>query len=154
MKCSYHLAFMKLKIEKKMKIVTDGDCMQPIINNTDIVEVSVPEKYHIGDIVLVLVNNQLRIHRIISKGPNGYVTKGDHSYMADKGRNNKILGRAMTNDTQKRSLCSNRVHLLFRTIVSRNNGKIYRKYLKARNGFSRNVLFLLYKFGDFILFYI
>lgn len=150
----YLLAFMKLKTENKVKITTDGDCMRPIINNMDIVEVSIPEKYHIGDIVLVLVQNRLRIHRIISKDKNGYVTKGDHSYMADKRRNNKILGRATVNDSQKRSLCSNHIRSVFQATISKYNGKIYRRYLKAKKRFLRNMFFQLYKMGDFILFHI
>lgn len=150
----YVLAYMQLKLENKVKITTDGDCMRPIINNMDIVEVSIPEKYHIGDIVLVSVQNRLRIHRIISKDKKGYITKGDHSYMADKRIYNKILGRATVNDSQKRSLCSHRICSLFRAQISKFNSKTYRRYLKTRKRFLRNMFFRLYKMGDFILFHI
>lgn len=149
----YYLAYMQLKTEKKMKITTDGDCMRPIVNNMDIVEVSIPEKYHIGDIVLVLVQNRLRLHRIISKDKKGYITKGDHSYMADRRINSKILGRATINNTQKRSLCSSRIRSVFRAKISKFNSKTYRRYLKAHKCFFRNMFFKLYQMGDFLLFH-
>lgn len=95
---------LQLKTIKTVKITTDGDCMSPVINN------------------------RLRIHRIISKDKSGFITKGDHSYLSDKRKGSTILGKATINCTQNRSLCSNRIVLFFRATISNISGKSYRRY--------------------------
>lgn len=128
--------------------------MQPVINETDIVEVSLCERYHIGDIVLVMVQDRLLVHRIVAKDQKGYVTKGDHSYMTDRRNNSRILGKAMVNWSQKTSLTSKRIQPVLRAKISNANGKTYRRYLKASKGVFRKLLFSLYKMGDLLLFHI
>lgn len=145
---------IQLKSGNKVRITTDGDCMRPIINNADIVEVSISEKYQIGDIVLVSVQNRLRIHRIIFKDSRGYVTKGDHSYLADNRTGSLILGKAIINLSQNRSLCSNHIRSIFRAKISMCNSKTYRRYLKTKNCFFRVLILYWYRIGDFLLFYI
>ena len=150
----YLLATMQLRTKDKMAITTDGNCMIPIINDKDIIEVSAVQKYCVGDIVLVLVKNQLCIHRIISKDKKGYITKGDHSFLADKRSNAKILGKAIMNCTQNHSLCKNSIRSKIKAIISKNNAKMYRKYLKEKNNFWRTIFLKIYVLSDKLLLYI
>lgn len=148
------IVLLQIKTKKKIRLTIDGDCMRPVINNTDLVEISVFEEYHIGDIVLVLIQNRLRIHRIISKDSKGHITKGDHSNLPDKRIDSKILGKAIKNCTQNRSLCANRIHSFYRAAVSNICGKAYRKYLKTHIAFFRVFFIQIQKAGNYLLFHI
>ncbi len=147
------IVMLRLKAKQKIEVVTEGSCMEPIINNGDIVEISASDSYKIGDVVLVLCQGHLKIHRIIEQDELGFITKGDHSYLSDKRNNSRILGVATFNRTQNHLVCANRRRACCRAVISKFASKAYRKHLKS-HALIRKVFLGIYETADFMLFYI
>jgi len=92
-KIIYKVTFMDIidkVIKFKMKtcgylcISVSGDCMEPIINDGDIIRIEyVNDSLKIGDIVLIKHCGYFKIHRIIDIKDNRYITKGDNMPYSD-----------------------------------------------------------------------
>ncbi len=150
----YIATYLQLKTKRAIRIVADGNCMEPIIRNKDVVEIVAFDRYKVGDIVLVSNNKQMKIHRIISKDDEGYITKGDHSYLPDRRKNSVILGKATQNCTLGQVIHINSKRAYLRASISRWCGNLYRSYLKSSSMWRRGTCYVFHKIGNVLLFYI
>ena len=128
----------------KLEITVEGNCMNPIIENSDKVLIKENDNYQIGDIVLVAYANKILIHRIVDIKNGRIKTKGDHSYLCDKNAGSFIIGKAEMNITKN--------IILRTTYISKIKGKlsyiesvIYRNILKSRNKYIKKLYIYLYK---------
>lgn len=66
-------------------ITVNGDCMDPVIKNCDVVKICPCNDYSIGDIVLCVDTNKVRyIHRIHQIVGDKYITKADNNLCVDR----------------------------------------------------------------------
>lgn len=66
--------------------VVEGTSMEPVLQTGDVVVVIrkvKPEELSVGDIVVYRRGSSLVIHRVVSLGPSGLVTKGDNNWAPD-----------------------------------------------------------------------
>ena len=66
--------------------VVEGTSMEPTLQTGDVVVVIRrvgPEELSVGDIVVYRRGGSLVIHRVVSIGPSGLVTKGDNNWAPD-----------------------------------------------------------------------
>lgn len=65
-------------------ITVNGDCMNPVIKNGDVVKICPCDDYSIGDIVLCVDMNDVRyVHRIHQVAGDKYITKADNNLCVD-----------------------------------------------------------------------
>lgn len=71
--------------EKEFKLKVNGTSMSPFLRLGDdiFVKQSSPELLSMGDVVVILRENDIITHRLIRKSPDGYVCKGDNTHVPD-----------------------------------------------------------------------
>lgn len=97
----------------KLKIEVISDCMKPLIEVGDKVEVCDCSKYVKGDIVAIYFNNQFYIHRVLSISETTVITKGDRTFSLDPETSiSHIIGIVSGNVTQQTKFLRNKVATL------------------------------------------
>ena len=80
------MLFSYKKLSKYSIAIVMSDSMTPVLNKYDLIIIKKQDEYNESDIVAYYENNNIIVHRIISKGNNYVITKGD----ANKIDDNKI----------------------------------------------------------------
>lgn len=76
-------------------ITVVGSSMLPTIKAGDTIDVSVPQEYSLGDVVVFFYNGELLVHRII-KYINGQICcKGDNSFRLEKITSEDLVGKVV-----------------------------------------------------------
>ena len=80
------MLFSYKKLSKYSIAIVMSDSMTPVLNKYDLIIIKKQDEYNESDIVAYYENNNIIVHRIILKGNNYVITKGD----ANKVDDNKI----------------------------------------------------------------
>lgn len=80
------MLFSYKKLSKYSIAIVMSDSMTPVLNKYDLIIIKKQDEYNESDIVAYYENNNIIVHRIILKGNNYVITKGD----ANKVHDNKI----------------------------------------------------------------
>ena len=80
------MLFSYKKLSKYSIAIVMSDSMTPVLNKYDLIIIKKQAEYNESDIVAYYENNNIIVHRIILKGNNYVITKGD----ANKVDDNKI----------------------------------------------------------------
>ena len=80
------ILFSYKKLSKYSIAIVMSDSMTPVLNKYDLIIIKKQDEYNESDIVAYYENNNIIVHRIILKGNNYVITKGD----ANKVDDNKI----------------------------------------------------------------
>ena len=80
------MLFSYKKLSKYSIAIVMSDSMTPVLNKYDLIIIKKQDEYNESDIVSYYENNNIIVHRIILKGNNYVITKGD----ANKVDDNKI----------------------------------------------------------------
>ncbi len=80
------MSFLYKKLSKYSIAIVMSDSMTPVLNKYDLIIIKKQDEYNESDIVAYYENNNIIVHRIILKGNNYVITKGD----ANKVDDNKI----------------------------------------------------------------
>ena len=80
------MSFLYKKLSKYSVAIVMSDSMTPVLNKYDLIIIKKQDEYNESDIVAYYENNNIIVHRIILKGNNYVITKGD----ANKVDDNKI----------------------------------------------------------------
>lgn len=86
------------KISNYSLAVVMSDSMTPVLNKYDLIVIKKQKKYKEADIVAYYENKNIIVHRIISKGDNYVITKGDANKVDDnKIESAKLKGKVVRN---------------------------------------------------------
>lgn len=110
----------------------NGDCMFPLINDSEIVKVlKIKKKVCIGDIVMVYVDGSFKIHRIlkINYSNKTIITKGDNSVKLDgKSKIDDVIGIVLR---RKDYSMTCQILIFIVSIISRNVSLIFKKLIEC-----------------------
>lgn len=79
-----------------------SDCMLPVIDIGDEVEIMFSNKFYKGDVVAVYIGDDFFLHRVIRVKGNTIITKGDRAYKTDPEVGcEKVIGVAIRNKSKQ-----------------------------------------------------
>ena len=86
---------LRLKHGYIVKVTAQGQCMEPLLKEGDILTVKKQTFYAIGDIVIACHGNRVIAHRVLEFSEGLYHIKGDNSFASEHVDYDEIIGKVV-----------------------------------------------------------
>lgn len=133
----------------KAEIKIISDCMVPLVDTGDRVEVIACPKYRRGDIVAVFINNQMFLHRIITVTDTTVITKGDRAFGKDPEVNKEcIIGLLNKNLSKEMRILRRKVIAVIIARISNLEARVFSSMEKVGNHKRLKTIYRMRKFVE------